>query len=113
MDTKITFRVLGVDFDDDATVEMIATHLSDLAWATIDGVTWATLFIGADDIADQAIDAARRIEHRLQGSQVDQLDEEPVAGNHPIMGDGLARPWRLPTGTGFLAVMPMEKPKGD
>lgn len=79
MDTRVTFRVLGVDFDDDHVMEKIAANFSDLAWLMIDGVTWATLLIDYGDVVSKAIETARRIEHALPGSRVDQLDEELVA----------------------------------
>ena len=79
METLVTLRVLGVDFEDVSLVEKIATNLSDLSWAVVDGVAWATLQVASGDAVSHAIDTARRIEHTLPGSRVDQLDEELVA----------------------------------
>jgi hypothetical protein len=79
METLVTLRVLGVDFDDVCLVEKIATHLSDLSWAVVDGVAFATLQVASGDAVSRAIDTARRIEHALPESRVDQLDEELVA----------------------------------
>lgn len=79
METKVTFRVRNIDFDDDHIVEEIATNLSDLAWATIDGVVWATLYVEYGDVVSKAIETSRRIECSLPGSRVDQLDEELVS----------------------------------
>jgi hypothetical protein len=79
METKITLRVLNVDLDDDETVECVAEHLSDLVWSVVDGVTRATVFTASPDVVDAVVTAARRIEHKLAESRVDEADEELVA----------------------------------
>ena len=79
MQTRVTLRVLNVDLDDDETVERIAEHLGDLAWSVTDGVTSVTLFTDPTNVVSQAVETARRIEYKLAGSRVDEVDEELVA----------------------------------
>jgi len=79
MQTRVTLRVLNVDLDDDDTVERIAEHLGDLAWSVTDGVTSVTLFTDPTNVVSQAVETAHRIEYKLAGSRVDEVDEELVA----------------------------------
>lgn len=78
METRIILRVLGVDVDDRQTMELIAEHLDDLAWSIVDGVTRITLFTQAANAVSQAVDSAHRIENKLIGARVDEVDEELV-----------------------------------
>jgi hypothetical protein len=79
MQTRVTLRVLNVDLDDDETVECVAEHLGDLAWSVVDGVTSVTLFAETANVVSQAIETAHRIEHKLVGSRVAEVDDELVA----------------------------------
>jgi hypothetical protein len=78
MHTRVTLRVLNVDLDDEETLERIAEHLGDLAWSVTDGVTSVTLFTEPNNVVCHAVETAHRIEHKLVGSRVDEVDEELV-----------------------------------
>jgi predicted DNA-binding transcriptional regulator AlpA len=77
--TRVVLRVLGVDLDDDELVESITEHLGDFAWSVVDGVTRATLFIESGNIVSHVVDSAHRIQHKIPGSRIDEVDEELVA----------------------------------
>ena len=70
MERKVTLRVLGVDFDQDQTVAIIAKHLDDLIWSRVSGRVRVTLVIDQPGcLVSAAVDVARRIEFRLPGSR--------------------------------------------
>jgi hypothetical protein len=76
---RIPLRVIGVDLDDDATLELLAERLTDLAWSESDGVVTATIHTPAKDPVGVALQTARRIRHALPDAEVLEVDQELVS----------------------------------
>jgi|GEM_PF-6552454 predicted DNA-binding transcriptional regulator AlpA len=88
---RIPLRVGGVDLEDDATLEVLAEHLADLAWSEVDGVVVATLYTSTKNPVATAIEAARRICHVLPGAEVLEVDQELVSTSDIALRLGVSR----------------------
>jgi hypothetical protein len=92
LDAEAALVVRHVDLDDEATLERIAEHLSDLAWASADGLVTATLVIDATrDAACSVVDAAHRISHVLTDAHVERVHEELVSVSDIAQRTGFSR----------------------
>lgn len=76
---RIALQVANIDLDDDRTDAIIATSLDDLSWTEVDGRVLAILHTACDNPVGSAVEAARRIEHRLPWAKVLGVDEDLVS----------------------------------
>lgn len=88
---RIPLRVSGVDLDDDATLDLLGQHLSDLAWSESDGIVLATLHTPGKNPVAKAIEAARRICHSLPAAEVVEVDQELVSTSDIAFRLGVSR----------------------
>ena len=79
VETKILLRVRGVDLDDRATLDALATHLDDLGWESVAGQVTAVLYTDSPDPVAAALDVTQAIEKVLPGATVDSVDEQLVS----------------------------------
>jgi len=90
--TTVSLRVEGVDLNDVPTLIATDEHLDDMQWASVDGLTTATIYVedGCDRVC-AAIDAARRIRNHLPNAQPLTVHEELVSATDISQRVGVSR----------------------
>ncbi|MEV0731296.1 hypothetical protein [Polymorphospora sp. NPDC050346] len=74
---RIALRVIGVDLDDDVTLNVVSSRLDDLSWMEIDGRTLAVLHTDGDPVG-ATVQAARQIRAALPSACVLDVDQDLV-----------------------------------
>lgn len=92
MNTTITLHVDGVDLNDVPTLIATDEHLDDMAWASVDGLTTATIYMedGSDPVCS-TIEAARRIRNHLPNARPVAVHEELVSATDISHRIGVSR----------------------
>jgi hypothetical protein len=76
---RIPLRVSNIDLEDDATLDILDSSLSDLEWSEVDGRANAVLYIQCDNPVGAAVEAARRISHAIPAAVVHEVDQDLVS----------------------------------
>jgi hypothetical protein len=78
MTQKVSLQVRGVDLEDEAVLERVATHLDDLLWSQTDDRVCVDIFADKSDLVCAVVDVACRIRTHLLDARIDQVDDELV-----------------------------------
>lgn len=88
MSVRVTLHVEGVDLDDEAAMETIAEHLSDVLWHSVDGAVYAEA--ETSDPVETAVELARRIRCQLN-ARVLRVHRDLVSASDIAVRTGFSR----------------------
>jgi hypothetical protein len=103
MVTAVRMQVEGVDLNDEGTRDLVGRQFAHFLWASVDGLVTVTVYVEHGNVVGHATEAARSIEHAMDGAKVRRVHRDLVTQSDIATRVGVSREavrkWTHRTGT--------------